>query len=202
MKIKWWFNWLYICNSILVVPSCIFFTCYRDRYSVPMPNQPGYLIGISSQLWLGGFATSLRSNVFSVPPLHCRNAASEAFFLGLGHILIVQTSFRLLSYGPDPLQAPYSLWRKSLSCGRDCCSSTVAWARMINLEVSEFLVFHFMLDGSDNRGLAQLNFFSALAKRRENISETIFNLDGLSFLIWSKIHCTLENANACPLLEE
>lgn len=54
---------------------------------------------------------------------------------------------------------------------------------MIDLEVSEFLVFHFMLDGSDSRGLAQLNFFSALAKRRENISETIFNLDGLSFLI-------------------
>lgn len=35
------------------------------------------------------------------------------------------------------------------------------WARagLINLEVAEFLVFHFMLDDSDSCGLAQLNFF-------------------------------------------
>lgn len=62
-------------------------------------------------------------------------------------------------------------------------------------------MFHFMLDGSNSRGLAQLNFSYVLAKSRKT-SVRQSNLHRLSFLVGNKIHCAVANANACPLLEE
>lgn len=54
----------------------------------------------------------------------------------LGHIL------------RDHLQAPYSLWRRASPVVD--MGDLPLWARaeLINLEVSKFLVFHFMLDDS------------------------------------------------------
>lgn len=98
-----------------------------------------------------------------------------------------ETTFRLLTAcgGEEPL-----LWWAWVSSGLgltlrshiSCVSLYVGWLQQSWTSPTEFLLWP--------------------SQKKENFSETIFNLDRLSFLVWNKIHGTVESANACPLLEE
>lgn len=132
-----------------------------------MSNQHGYGVGISS-CW----------DKEDLPLL-----LDQMCFLSLNSLQ--KCSIRipvsgLVPYTYSHLQAPYRLWNRRV-VGMDVLT---LWAGvgLINLEVSKFVVFHFMLNGSDSRGLAQLNFSYSIAKRRKT-SVRQSSLDRLSFLV-------------------
>lgn len=144
----------------------------------PMTNQPGYSMGISSYC-----------NKEELPLLDRMCFLSPSSIAEMQHqkpcfwawAMYSETTFRLLTAcgGEEPL-----LWWAWVNCGLgltlrshiSCVSLYVGWLQQQWASATEFLLWP--------------------SQKKETFSETIFNLDRLSFLVCNKIHGTVENANS------